>query len=398
MGGTTLNKSFLELVEVIGFSGRDNQGGYMTEGDIKYRTQDGIAYNDIWTLFQNALDAWNQKKSAMVSLLTYPVGAQTEMVPRIGKLLFEKSSEFGVPVSGRTELNFYQLAYDFEDYDLALRYTWKFLRDGSAAQVKAYHNEAMKADQDLIFRKVMEAIFDNRTRTAGINGLTYNVHPLYNADGMVPPDFNGNTFDGNHTHYIVSGGTKIDPVDIEDAAEHLRHHGYTEAAGTKIIMLVHKAELNEIRKFRFGVTTNGAVANYDFVQSENQPALYLPNAEGLLGNRPPNTWNGLRVQGTYDDVLVIEEPLMPAGYCLFLASGGVLATTNLVGLREHESAEWKGLRLLPGNQNRFPLIDGFYQRSFGTGIRQRGGGLVLQVKASGSYDIPARFTNGGGFA
>ena len=387
--GPAMKADFLSLVSRVGVSGADNQSGYNTEGDLKFRTTDGVPYSEIWSLFETSLDAYNQHKDKMVQLLTYPVGAETEMVPRIGKFKFEKASEFGVPQSARTDVGFYQLAYDFEDYDLALRYTWKFLRGVSQSQLKSYHNEAMKSDKALIWAKVMEAIFNNTTRQAEINGLMYNVHPLYNGDGMVPPAYNNVVFDGTHNHYLVSGGAKIDSEDVEMAANHIREHGYTKAAGTQIICLAGKAEINEVRRFRFGqVNNNTKIANYDFVPSSEQPPMLIPNAEGLLGERPPNTWNGLKISGSYDDVYYIEEITMPAGYVLFLASGGLLAGTNLVGLREHEDAVWRGLRMIPGNQSNYPLVDGFYQRSFGTGIRQRGGAVVLQIKASGSYDVP----------
>ena len=187
----------------------------------------------------------------------------------------------------------------------------------------------------------------------------------------------------------MSGGAKIDSEDIEVAAEHIREHGFTESNGVAIVALCSKAIINEVRKFRMGATNNNTkVANYDFIQSENQPALYVANAEGLLGKTPPNSWNGLLVQGSYDKVLFIDEPTIPEDMVLFLASGGPLAAQNLVGFREHEDAAWRGLQQLPGNQSRYPLIDGFYRRSFGTGIRRRGGAVVMQIKASGSYVAP----------
>lgn len=392
-----LAKDYLEVLEIIGFSGGDNQGGYLTEGDVKYKTSDGIKYDDIWALFTSSLDVYNKEKQKLVQLLTYPVQAQVEMVPKIGELVFEAASEYGVPKSARTELSFYQLAYDFQDYDLALRYTWKFLRDGSANSIKALHNEAMKADKKLLFRKVMEAIFDNNTRTAEINGLAYNVHPLYNGDGMVPPKFNGTTFDGNHTHYLASGNTTVDSEDIELAMDHITEHGYTPEAGTKLVILAGKTITREIMTWKRGEANNNSkTATWDFIPSPNQPAQFVTGAEGLIGDRPPSNWNGLPVQGSYGGALVIEHPLIPANYVLVLATGGPLVSTNLVGLREHASPEWRGLRLLPGNQARYPLIDGFYQRSFGTGIRQRGGAAVIHV-TDGSYTIPTAYTNGGGF-
>ncbi len=89
----------------------------------------------------------------------------------------------------------------------------------------------------------------------------------------------------------------------------------------------------------------------------------------------------------------MEEPTTPAGYLLALASGGPANTSNLVGIRQHANPAWRGLRLMPGNQSNYPLIEGFYQFGLGTGIRQRGGAVVMQITASGSYTIPAAFTH-----
>lgn len=390
---------FSLLAERPIFGGDPQKGGYLTEGDIKYRTADGVNYNDLWLEFQDTLTLYNEHLGNLISLFTYPVQSLVELVPRVGEIGFEKASEFGVPKSARVDVDYYQLAYDFDDYDLALRYTWKYLRDADARQVQAIHGRAMEADRALIFRKTMEAIFDNRTRLADINGQPYNVYPLYNGDGVAPPPYKGVSFTGSHSHYVVTESAKLDPEDVEDAIGLLTEHGYGFDTGTQIVALSHKAQINEVRKWQRGGKYGDAddvEANYDWIPARTQPAIVLPNGEGILGSLPPDFWNGMRVQGSYADVLWIEEPTFPAGYVLYLATGGVAALENLVGIREHPDPAWKGLRLLPGNQNSYPLVDGFYQRSFGTGIRQRGGAVVQQVKASGTYDIPAKFLRGGG--
>lgn len=387
------------LAEKPLFGGAGEKGGYLSKGDIKYRTNDGINVNDLWLEFEDTLTLYNEHLGALIQLLTFPVRSLVELVPRVGEVQFEAATEYGVPKSARVEVDYYELAYDFKDYDLALRYTWMYLRDADARQVRAIHGRALEADRALIFRKVMEAVFDNRTRLANINGLPYNVYPLYNADGVVPPPYKGVEFDGSHSHYLVSAGgvSYIDPTDHEDAVEHLAHHGYGLDTGTQIVALGHKAEINVVKTWKKGTSYNSQVALYDFIPSPAQPPFFLPNAQGLLGSLPPDFWRGLRVQGSYGDVLYIEEPTFPAGYVLYMATGGAGALENLVGLREHQDPAWQGLRLLPGNQSRYPLVDSFYQRSFGTGIRQRGGAVVLQIKASGTYDIPTKFKKGLGF-
>lgn len=377
--------------------GGDPGGGYQTAGDIVTQTIDGIDLNALWGQYQQVLAYWNARKSHLVSLMTYPVESLVENVPQVGEAVFEEASEFGEPQAGKIDVEYIQLGYDFRDYDVASRWTWKFLRDADARQVNAMHNAYLMADQKLVFRKVMEAIFDNRNRSANIRNQAYNVYPMYNGDGMVPPDYGTNTFAGTHDHYLVSGQAQVDSNDIEEALDHIEEHGYSVENGTNLIVLVNKAQAMEIRKFRQGEeNNNGVKANYDFIPSQNQPALILPN-EGLLGSRPPNEWNGLRVLGSYRDALIIEEQFVPEGYILTFGSGGLGNLGNLVGLREHANPAYRGLRLIAGNQQGYPLVDSYYSRGFGTGVRQRGGAVVTQIKASGTYDIPTRYKKGGGF-
>jgi hypothetical protein len=391
-----MQKHYLALLRETGFSGADGPylGGILTEGDLRFRTIDGVPYAMLWNEFEDTLSLWNAHQAGVASIFTYPVQSLVEMVPSVGQLKFERASEFGIPKSARAEVNYYQLAYGYNDYDMRIAYTWKFLRENPAEQIRAIHGRALEAHQLEVMDMVFSAIFDNRTRDADINGLPYKVYPLYNGEGPKPPDYNGTTFNTNHSHYLVSGGALLDSDDIESCKRLLEEHGYGFRSGTQIIAMANLAEIDVIRTFRVGVVNNQSkVAKYDWIPARNQPARFTPNADGLLGTQPPDYWNGLVVQGSYGDVWFVDEPTIPPGYILFFATGGVANVGNLVGIREHENPGWRGLRLMPGNQSNYPLIDGFYQFGAGTGIRNRGGAVVLQVKASGSYDIPANFTH-----
>lgn len=383
----------LYLLPLVG--GDDLLGGYHTEGDIVTHSTDGVDLNDLWAEYQVTLSIYAAQRAQLVQLFTYPVTNLIENVPQVGEASFEEASEFGEPRSSRLGVKHLQLGYDFKDYDAATRYTWKFLRDADARQIQAIHEEFIRADGRLIFRKVMEALFDNRNREAEIGQRAYDVYPLYNADGMVPPNYKGNTFDGTHNHYLVSGNAQIDSGDIEDAYEHLEEHGYGIENGTTVILMLNKTQAKEVRKFRQGVANNNsAIAAYDFIPSPNQPPMILPNSEGLLGSQPPSQWGGLRVIGSYAGIYIIEDSYIPEGYSLLFGSGGAGDLRNLVGLREHANPAYNGLRLLPGNQQRYPLVDSYYARAFGTGVRQRAGAVITQYKASGSYVIPANYKQG----
>lgn len=378
--------------------GSDQQGGYHTAGDLVTVTNDGIDLNALWGIYQDSMQIYNEAMDRLSALFTFPVTNPIETVPQVGEAQFEEATEFGVPKANRIELDYFQLGYDFRNYDTATRYTWMFLRDADARQVDAIHQEILRADRRLVFRKIMEAIFDNRNRTTDIRNQNYNVYPLYNGDGTEPPTYKGTSFNGTHSHYIVSGNSAIDSSDVEDAYTHIAEHGFGLENGTVFVMLANKAQVKEMRKWRAGqVSANGVVANYDFIPAANQPTMILPNAEGLLGSLPPDSFKGMRVVGSYADILIIEESYIPQGYFLMFGTGGAANLQNLVGLREHVNPAYRGLRLLPGNHQRYPLVDGYYARSFGTGIRQRAGGVVVQIKASGTYDIPNQYKKGAGF-
>jgi hypothetical protein len=386
----------------VPFGGEDTAGGYGTEGDIVYTTNDNVDLNALWDEAQQALAEWNKTRNRIVSLLTYQVLKEIEEVPQVGEASFEEASEFGEPEGERLKLGYFQLGFDFKDYDRATRFTWKALRDMDARQVRAVNNAMMQADERLMFRKVMEAVFDNRNRETDIRNNPYPVYPLYNADGTVPPPYQETTFDGTHNHYLVSNNAVIDSGDLEAAYEHIGEHGYSIENGTQIIHLMNRAQVKEVRKFRMGqVNNNGIEANYDFIPAlANNPAQILDTPLGLLGSLPPNFWQGMRVQGSYDDALIVELPFMPNGYFLTIGTGGAGNLQNLVGLREHKNPVYRGLRVLPGNDQRYPLIESYYTRAFGTGIRQRAGAVVTQIKvgAANSYVIPTNYTRGLGFA
>ena len=87
---------------------------------------------------------------------------------------------------------------------------------------------------------------------------------------------------------------------------------------------------------------NSVVANYDFIPAPNQPAVIVPNAEGLLGSLPPSDFRGLRVTGSYADILIVGRAYDSGWLFPLLASGGAGNLMNLVGFREHANPAYRG--------------------------------------------------------
>lgn len=353
---------------------------------------DGRDLNEIWSEFQETLRIANESRQTLVDLLTFPVQNIIEDVPQFGGDDFEEASEYGVPQGIRPTSNLLSLGYTFKWYDVAARFTWQFLADANASQVEAVHQSVLEADNRLVFREIMKTLFRSTNRTANIKGQNFNVYTFWNGDGTVPPAYKANTFDGTHTHFRITGAATIDSGDLEEAINDLKSHGYGPDNGTTLFFMVNTAEANVIRTFRANqVNNNGKTALYDFVPATNQPALIVPNQQGLLGTQVSPTFRGMNVIGSYGNALIIEEDYIPAGYLVLLGSGGEGNLNNPIGFREHANASLRGLRLVQDRQGGYPLIDSYYARGFGTGVRQRGAGLVMQIKASGSYAAPAAY-------
>ena len=360
--------------------------GYNSTGDIRY-TSDGRDLNEIYNEFQETIRIANAERQRLIDLVTFSVTNPVEEVAQFGSEDFEEASEYGVPKGVRPAPEVLSLGYTFKWYDLAARYTWQFLADASTAQVEANHAMALDADNRLLFREVMKTLFRDTNRNADIRGQNFNVYAFWNADGTVPPPYKSNTFDGTHTHYRVTGAATVASADLDEVINDFKSHGYGPENGTTMFSMVNVAQADVIRGFR--VSTG---AKYDFIPAQGQPGLLLPQSYELVGQgQVSSTFRGMNVIGSYGPLLIIEEDYVPAGYLVHLASGGTQNLQNPVGLREHANAGLRGLRLVKGRDVDYPLIDSYYVRGFGTGIRQRGAGLIQQVKASGSYEIPAAF-------
>lgn len=363
--------------------------GIGSEGDIITQTTDGRDLNALWDEFQATMALRNERRQVLIDFLTYPVEKIIEDVPQVGTDDFEEASEFGEPKSIRPDMSYFSLAYDFKWYDLATRFSWKFLAEASTSQVEAFHSSALEADNRLVFTKVMKTVFNKTNLSADIRGTNYTVYKFYNNDGTTPPDYNGNTFASTHQHYLTTGAATIDSDDVESAYEHLRHHGYSEVNGMRIVLMVNPVQGREIRRFRANtVNNNSKTALYDFIPALGSAPFILPS-QGLIGTQPAAELDGLRVIGQYGPIIVVEEDYIPAGYFFMFATGGKANLNNPVGFREHVNPSLRGLRLISGDKANYPLVNSFYNRGFGTGIRQRGAGVVFEVTADATYDAPS---------
>jgi len=358
--------------------------GYNERGDVITETTDGFPLNRMWDNFQRIIRLWNQQRDSITNILTYNVTNNIEGVRYPIEQDFEEASEFGEPVGIRLGPPF-RMGFGFKFYDLAIRYTWMMLAESTADQLESLHNTALEADNRLMFTKILKQVFNNTTRIADIDGQDVNVYPFYNGDTMVPPKWKVTTFATGHQHYVTSGGATVVSGDLDDLQALITEHGYGQLQGYSLVLMVNQAQGSVIRSFK--VATG---AKYDFIPSNNVGGgMYLPANGGIIGAPQMRTFPGLITIGSYGQFTIVEEDYIPAGYMFAFATGGIENIGNPVGIRQHEQASLRGLRLVKGRDNDYPLIDSFYLHGFGTGVRHRGAGAVMQITAAGSYTVPS---------
>lgn len=368
--------------------------GFNERADTVLQAADGTDLNDFWDEIRATLNIRNTERSNIVDFLTFRTTDVVDSVSVPTEGDFEEASEYGQPVGLRTTTNGTTLwrGYDFKFYDLAIRYTWMAIAEMDRRQLQNHHDTALGADNRLIFKKVMKTLFNS----LNLNGVTDNNMPVqvkkfYNGDGEVPPAYSTYTHTGTHNHYLttqgVAGVATLTAAGVDAMELHLAHHGFAYTDGYRYVLWVNRQEANIIKTWK---VANGQT--WDFIpdQVNYGGGVYIPTeVTTRLVGQPQGQLPGQI--GTYGPWHVLQNDYVPAGYVTGLVSGGPDNISNPIGLREHVNPAYRGLVIEPGQRSQYPLIDSFYRRGFGTGIRQRGAGVVMQVTANATYTIPALY-------
>lgn len=371
---------------------RGAERGFNERADAILRAADGTDLNDFWDETQAAIALRNRNRNTIIDALTFRV---TDMAERVtvpaGGEDFEVASEYGLPKGVRVSPgNTFWRGYDFNFYDLAVRYTWMYIAEADIRDLRAQTNTALEADNRLQFNRVMRTLF-NPLNSTGItdDSLPVTVYKFYNGDGEVPPPYGTNTFLGTHTHYVTTQGmgasATLVPATVTGLQTHLDHHGYTMLAGYRKVLWLNPQESAIVRTWRVA-----GGAPWDFIPSDTRSGggVFVPDGSGgRYVGAPTGTVPGQI--GTYGPFHVVESEYIPAGYIAAIVTGGPDNISNPIGLREHRNPSFRGLTLIPGDRNGYPLVESYYQRGLGTGIRHRGAGAIMQVTSNATYTVPA---------
>jgi hypothetical protein len=207
-----------------------------THGDVLVnRLADGTDLNEVWDEITDALSVYNEHRSALANLLSYrTINAADAVAHDVQSELLEEATEFGAP-HGIGDPSYLKLGYSFRDHDLALRMSWRHLRDATREQVDNPFTRAFEADNKNVSGTILERLFSNVVRT---NEFGHSVYGLYNGD-MKPPDHMGRSFAANHTHFLTSLSAALDSQDVEAGIRHIAEHGYGSTQAARFLLLAN---------------------------------------------------------------------------------------------------------------------------------------------------------------
>jgi hypothetical protein len=377
----------LAAFPIYGGTAPSAQYGINVVGDVLVnRTADGVDLNAVWTEFRDLLDLWNRERTSLTDLLIFKTTATGEAVPQnVAIPSFERATELGVPRGANVPGDALLLAYRFDDFDLAGRFSWKFLRDADTRQIESVMNGILSADNKLVTGTIFRRLFDPAETK---NEFGHRVFGLYNgSDGIAPPPYLGRIFDESESHYLASQATDIDSADIEDAVKLITRKGFGIQNGSQILILANPDEAEQIMAWRAGQPSrpSGPVARYDFIPAKTAPPFLQP--DNIVGEPVSGSYHGIPVLGSYGESWLIQSDFVPSGYVAVVASGGPNTLGNVMGFREHPNTAYQNLRMIPG-AGPYPVVNSYNQRSFGVGVRQRGAAACIQVTTEPTYTKP----------
>lgn len=224
-------------------------------------------------------------------------------------------------------------------------------------QIRMAIDRGFKEDPESMIRQILKVLMtDPGTNNAGY-GL-FNGQFAAEEKITAPPAYQMNTFAANHNHYYTAAAFTLEVITA--GKQTIRHHG----AGGTIAGLV----------------------NSDMVRQFENLAAWTANPRIPTKISDMVAVLGIKDQWTQLGVEWFSTEMIPDDYILMVEVSGVEDQRPIV---QFEPPNLRGLRLMPGPMNDYPIVESFFERFAGWKIWKRGAGVCIQITADPTYTSPS---------
>jgi len=284
--------------------------------------------------------------------------------------------------ANRKNSGYWDVAFPLEDFgdtvagdDVTLGYM-------TALELSNHVTGVMTRDKSTVRHEILRALFNNAQDTFS-DPLWGNlsIEPLANGDGVVYPPVLGSDTEATDDHYLVSGYASTDISDTNDPfatlVEELIEHFGESVGGDNIVTFINQGQLAKV----------AALADYEavpdnFIRSGDNTNIpqRLPNVPGRIVGR---------MTGGDNATWVSVWRWIPANYMLTIHLEEAQPIQERVD--PADTGLGNGLVLVSESGTK-PVNQWFWRHRFGFGASNRLNGAVMQLKASGSYDVPSAYS------
>ena len=324
-----------------------------------YRTLDQIDFNDIWygsAGIQAAVDLYRSVDLSIILGLAMP---WPEALLKYG--ISEKNGFQRLGPGQRPDRKIVDIAtlYPVVDkHGYGVGTDIDTLQRSSGREIVLDIGRPIREDPEFVLGRFLKVMMLNPgSNNAGFG--FYNGQFSAEEKLAAPPKFEQNSFASGHTHYLTSASSgDLTLPDITNSKATIRHHG-------------NKGPLAGF------INSAGVQVLEDLALFTSSSIIRSPISDDVAVNGFGDRFMLLGVAWHVSEMI-------PDGYFLIVEVNGAEIERPLVMF---EPANMRGLRLHPGPQNDYPLIESYFDRWMGVKVWQRGAGVCVQYSAPASSAV-----------
>lgn len=352
----------------------------MADTDYPFTIVNGqeVMYAEAQKVFQR----YNADFEAAQSLF---VQGQTEnfkerhKLPGSGYLEEEDAGGNAGPSSSAKAAGSYDVAYPLKQYGRAFSFDDVVLGYMSLMEFENHLQTIINMNNDLGFNLILKPLFNNVAQTfQDVQHGALTIQCGANQDGTLYPPVFGSIVDAQANNYLAPNYIESAISDANNPYKLIRdtlepHYGFPQG-GSPIIALVNTS----------AVSTSKLLTNFDeFTNRYLIPGANITTLTGL-----PEGFQGGRIVGVSDGVVIVEWPRIPTGWMLGMHMDAPKPLKRRVDPARTGIAP--GLKMVSKDME-FPFHNNRWRNRLGYGVSERLNIVAVALNGTPSYTVPTLF-------